>query len=243
MHALDPGPVVTDWRRLGEELRRPQAILVISAHWTLDHGAVTAMAAPRTIHDFGGFPRALYQIRYPCPGSPALAQRIIHALQPLSVEADQQWGLDHGAWCLLRYLYPQADIPVLQLALDLSHPPSFHYALGQRLAFLREEGVLLLGSGNIVHNLGKVQWDTDAPPYPWALAFDQWVREKMVDEDIEALCDWDKWSDAGRLSVPTPEHFLPLLTVLGARLPGDVLDFPVTGMEMGAISMTGVRLG
>lgn len=243
LHAIDPGPVTTIWRRLGETLPPLQGILVISAHWTLDRLAITAMEWPRTIHDFGGFPRALYQERYACPGSPAMALRIIEYLTPLEVAADYQWGLDHGAWSLLKYLIPAENVPVLQLSLDLTQSPQFHFELGKRLAKWREEGILILGSGNVVHNLADVRWEKEAEPYEWALEFDQWVRSRIQEQDWEALCHWSQWPDSGRRAVPTPEHFLPLLTVLGTRHEGEPITFPVGGMEMGSISMTGVRLG
>ncbi len=244
MHAIDPGPVTAIWQQLGQRMPALSAVLVISAHWTLDHLALTAMDRPRTIHDFGGFPRALYQVQYPCPGSPELAQQLITRWAPfLEVRADNQWGLDHGAWSLLRYLFPNADVPVLQLSLDMTQPPRFHFELGRYLAALREAGILILGSGNVVHNLAAVRWQEEAPVYPWALEFDQWVRERIVSHQWEALLDWEHWPESGHHSVPTPEHFLPLLTVLGTYQPDESLTFPVSGMELGSISMTGVALG
>ncbi|NDU86312.1 MAG: 4,5-DOPA dioxygenase extradiol [Ferrovum sp.] len=243
MHAIAPGPVAMHWREMGKSLPRPSAIVVISAHWTLSHCAVTAMSQPRTIHDFGGFPRALYQIQYPCPGQPDLARRIADLLHPLPLEQDMSWGLDHGAWAVLKHLYPAADIPVIEVALDLTQPPIFHYELGQRLAHLRSEQILLLGSGNIVHHLGAVRWEADAPAHPWAQFFDNWVVEKIRAEDHGALLNWENWPEAAHLAVPTPEHFLPLLVILGSKTPADDVSFPWRGIEMSAISMTSVQLG
>ena len=242
MHALDHAPITEQWRALGSHLPHPQGIVVFSAHWGLKHCAVTAMPRPRTIHDFGGFPRALYQVQYPCPGSPQLADRVRILLSPQPVHADHEWGLDHGTWSLLLHLYPDADIPVIQVALDLSQPPGFHYELGKLLAPLRQEGVLLLGSGNIVHHLGAALWEETAPPYPWAESFDDWVVERIRTHDHEPLLKWDQWPTEGHLSVPTPEHFLPLLPILGSFQPTDQVSFPVRHIEMGAISMTGVLL-
>ncbi|KXW57354.1 4,5-DOPA dioxygenase extradiol [Ferrovum myxofaciens] len=242
MHALGHDPVTDQWCTLGSQLPRPQGIVVFSAHWGLKHCAVTAMARPRTIHDFGGFPRALYQIQYPCPGSPQLAHRVCTLLSPWPVHTDHEWGLDHGAWSLLLHLYPDADIPVIQVALDLSQSPGFHYELGKRLAPLRKEGVLLLGSGNIVHHLGAALWEEMSPPHAWAKSFDDWVVECIRKHDHESLLEWDRWPAEGYLAVPTPEHFLPLLPILGSFQSTDQVSFPVRLMEMAAISMTGVLL-
>ncbi|MBW8066723.1 MAG: 4,5-DOPA dioxygenase extradiol [Ferrovum sp.] len=242
MHALGHDSITDQWRALGNQLPRPQGIVVFSAHWGLKQCAVTAMDRPRTIHDFGGFPRALYQIQYPCPGSPQLANRVRTLLSPWTVHTDHEWGLDHGAWSLLLHLYPDADIPVIQVALDLGQSPDFHYDLGKRLAPLRQEGVLLLGSGNIVHHLGAAMWEEMSPPHSWAESFDDWVVERIRTHDHKSLLAWNRWPAEGHLAVPTPEHFLPLLPVLGSFQPTDQVSFPVRQIEMASISMTGVLL-
>ena len=242
MHALLDNAYTWAWQALGRRLPRPAAILAVSAHWMMPHVAVTAMAGPRTIHDFGGFPRALYAVQYPCAGDPALARRVADLIAPQAVHADQEWGLDHGSWSLLRHLYPDASVPVVQLSMDASAPASAHYELGRRLAPLRREGVLILGSGNIVHNLDLARWEPEAQPFDWALRFDAWVREKIAAGDDRALLDPEAAGQDGRLSAPTPEHYWPLLYALGARLEGDRVSFPVDGIDMGSISMTGVLL-
>ncbi|MDE2624471.1 MAG: 4,5-DOPA dioxygenase extradiol [Betaproteobacteria bacterium] len=242
MHALLDNAYTRAWHKLGSRLPRPDAILAISAHWQLPRAAVTAMDPPRTIHDFGGFPRALYGVQYPCPGDPVLARRVAELLGPASIEQDQSWGLDHGTWSLLCHLYPDASVPVIQLAMEASAPPSAHYERGRQLAALRNEGVLILGSGNIVHNLERARWEKDPQPEDWARRFDGWVREKIASGEDSALLDPATAGPDGTLSVPTPEHYWPLLYVLGSRRAGDRVSFPVEGIDMGTISMTGVLM-
>jgi len=230
------------WEDLGQSLSRPHAILVISAHWYLNGVAVTAMAAPRTIHDFGGFPLELYAVQYPAPGSPALAEEIASRLAPLPVRLDQDWGLDHGAWSVLCRLFPSAEIPVVQLSIDRRESGPFHYELGRRLAPLREEGVLILGSGNLVHNLAAYRWgQPDGPPEEWAVRFEERVRRSIVERDPLPLIEWETLGEEARLAIPTPEHYLPLLYVIGASQPSDQIDFPIAGVEGGTISMLSVR--
>ena len=199
--------------------------------------AVTATTAPRTIHDFGGFPKALYEVEYAAPGSPKLAQRILELLSPLAVALDRKRGLDHGVWSVLAHVFPRAEIPVVQLSIDASKPPLFHYQLGQKLAALRDEGVLIMGSGNTVHNLRMMNWDHDAPAYGWALRFDERVREYLVNGDHMSLIDYERLTPQALLAVPTPDQYLPLLYVLGASQPGDDLRFITEGIELGSISM------
>ena len=230
------------WEALGESLGRPRAILVISAHWHVNGVAVTAMAAPRTIHDFGGFPPELYAVQYPAPGSPALAEEIAARLGPLPVRLDQHWGLAHGTWSVLRRLFPRAEIPGVQLSIDRRDAGPFHYELGRRLAPLREEGVLILGSGNLVHNLAAYRWgQPDGPAEDWAVRFEARVRRSLIERDPLPLVEWEKLGEEARLAIPTPEHYLPLLYVMGASDPSDHLDFPITGVEGGTISMLSVR--
>lgn len=242
MNALERNAYTEAWRKLGESLPRPKAVLCVSAHWLTRGLAVTAMPQPRTIHDFGGFPRELFAVQYPAPGAPALAARVAELLAPLPVTQDQTWGLDHGAWSVLVHLFPDAGVPVLQLSLDASQPEAFHYALGRKLAALREEGVLILGSGNVVHNLRTLHWQGGAA-YGWAAQFNDWARERIRAGEHQALMDWRRQGEAGSLSVPTTEHYWPLLPVLGAQRPGEAVEIVVDGIEMGSISMLAVRVG
>lgn len=242
MNALG-GSYADTWRVLGESLPRPRAILCISAHWYVEETAVTAMAAPRTIHDFGGFPRELYEIAYPAPGDAGLADRVAELLAPLPVRHDQEWGLDHGAWSVLMHMFPQADIPVLQLSIDQRQPPAFHYDLGRKLAALRDEGVLIVGSGDWVHNLRVAIRALDAAPFDWAERFNAKVKDLIANGDHAPLIDWMGLGQDARLSIPTDEHYLPLLYVLGAQGPSDRAFFFNDTIELGAISMTGVAIG
>ena len=231
------------WAALGASLPRPRAILSVSAHWFLPASMVTAMPHPRTIHDFGGFPEKLYEMRYPAPGDPALAARVLDLLAPIPVELDERWGLDHGTWSVLHHLFPEADIPVVQFSIDLTKPPSFHYKLGKLLAPLRREGVLLMGSGNIVHNLQTYDWDRpDAGAFDWASRFEEKVRGLLQAGKDMALVDYGGLGPEAGLAVPTPDHYLPLLYVLGSRGEGDTIDFPVEGFDGGSISMLAVQI-
>lgn len=244
LNALQENTWTKAWSQLGRELPRPKAVLSISAHWYLPQLAVTAMAQPRTIHDFGGFPPQLYAVSYPAPGAPQLAERIQRLLAPLPVAADDSWGLDHGTWSVLCHLYPAADVPVLQLSLDAREPARFHYDLGKRLAALRAEGVLLLGSGDVVHNLRLFGWGSrPRAPYDWALRFEQQVRDYLSAGEHDALIDYGELGEDAWLSVPTPDHYLPLLYVMGAAGREAPVSFPVCGIEGGSVSMLSVRFG
>jgi 4,5-DOPA dioxygenase extradiol len=244
MHALADNAYTRAWAALGAELPRPRAILAVSAHWFSPGTAVTVAEAPRTIHDFGGFPRELYEVRYPAPGSPELAERVRQLLAPLEVAADRSWGLDHGTWSVLCHVYPEADVPVVQLKIDETKPADFHHELGRRLGPLRDEGVLVVGSGNLVHNLHTYSWGRHPQgPFEWALRFEAQVREHIAAGDHGPLMAYETLGRDAMLSVPTPEHYLPLLYVLGLRREGDEPDFPVEGMDGGSISMLSVRLG
>jgi len=232
------------WARLGRELPRPHAVLSISAHWYVDGTAVTAMGQPRTIHDFGGFPRELYEVRYGAAGDAALARRVQQCLAPLPVLADQSWGLDHGTWSVLCHLYPDADVPVVQLSIDARAGPRFHYELGARLRPLRDEGILILGSGDIVHNLRAYAWGARVQaPYDWALRFEGLVRERLLSWEHASLIDYEALGEDARLCAPTPEHYLPLLYVMGAGHTGESVRFPVEGIDGGSVSMLAVQLG
>jgi 4,5-DOPA dioxygenase extradiol len=244
MNALAANAWTRAWAALGAALPRPRAVLTISAHWYVPATAVTAMLTPRTIHDFGGFPRALYEVRYPAAGDAALAAQVQRLLAPLPVLADHSWGLDHGTWSVLRHVYPQADVPVVQLSIDETQPAMFHYQLGERLRPLRDEGVLLLGSGDVVHNLHTYAWGSHPQePYEWALRFEAWVRERLGAGDHAALINYASLGDEALLAVPTPEHYLPLLYVLGASVAGEPVSFPVEGMDGGSVSMLAVQVG
>lgn len=244
LNALQSNAWTRSWAGLGEQLGRPRAVLSISAHWYIEGTAVTAMESPRTIHDFGGFPRELFEVRYPAPGDTALAARIQHLLAPVPVRADRSWGLDHGSWSVLCHLFPRADVPVLQLSIDETQPPSFHYELGARLRPLREEGILLLGSGDIVHNLHAYAWGRHPQqPYDWALRFEARVRAQLLSGDHAPLIEYSSLGSDALLAVPTPEHYLPLLYILGAGAAGERVSFPVEGMDGGSVSMLAVQLG
>lgn len=240
MNALEINTHTRAWRALGEALPVPQAILAVSAHWYTNGTAATAMSRPRTIHDFHGFPPELFPQTYAAPGAPAVVQRIQQLLQPVPVVADTQRGLDHGTWSVLLHMYPQAQVPVLQLSIDMRQPPAFHHALGERLAALRDEGVLIFGSGNVVHNLQRIQWDANAAPWPWAIDFNNQIRNAIAMGDHAAAIDYHAFGLAAAEAVPTPEHYLPLLYVLGAGGRNATVSFPTDGVELGSISMLSV---
>jgi 4,5-DOPA dioxygenase extradiol len=232
------------WAAIGASLPRPRAIVSVSAHWYGPEVAVTAMPQPRTIHDFGGFPRELYECRYPAPGDPALAARVRELLAPIDVRMDGQWGLDHGTWSVLCHAFAGADVPVIQLSIDETQPARFHYDVGRRLQPLRDEGILVMGSGDIVHNLHAYAWGRQpAEPHDWALRFESFARERMLAYDHEPLIAYETLGRDAQLSVPTPDHYLPLLYVLGAAVPGEPLSFPVEGIDGGSVSMLAVRCG
>jgi 4,5-DOPA dioxygenase extradiol len=244
MNALAENAFTAGWRRIGEQTRRPKAILAISAHWFVPGTGVTVSTAPRTIHDFGGFPKELYQVQYPAPGDPALAHRVQKLLEPLPVGLDTSWGLDHGTWSVLRHVYPNADVPVVQLSIDETRPASFHFELGRKLAPLRDEGVLIVGSGNLVHNLHAYAWGRHAPePYDWAVRFEARARELMLTGDYKALINHESLGREALLSIPTPDHYLPLLYVIATRQEREEIRFPVEGVDGGSISMLSVQVG
>lgn len=248
MYAIEPNRYADVWAQLGRELPRPTAVLAISAHWYVAGTAVTEMAQPRTIHDFGGFPRELFEVVYPAPGSLALAQRARRLIDeshiiPSPVVADTEWGLDHGTWSVARHMYPEADVPVVQLSIDGRGGPEFHLRLGSVLAPLRDEGVLILGSGNVVHNLQMARLAGEAPPLDWAVRFEAEVRRRIGSGQGASLADLPALGPDARQSVPTPDHYLPLMYVLGAASPDDGIRFPVDGIDAGSISMLSVVIG
>jgi 4,5-DOPA dioxygenase extradiol len=202
------------------------------------------MPAPRTIHDFGGFPPELYQVEYPAPGDPALADRVRGLLAPMSVSPDGSWGLDHGTWTVLRHVFPRADIPVVQLSIDERQPAEYHFEVGKRLAPLRDEGVLIVGSGNLVHNLHAYAWGRQAAePFEWAVRFEGKARELLLAGDDGPLIAYETLGRDAMLSIPTPDHYLPLVYVIALRREGDPIRFPVDGVDGGSVSMLAVRIG
>ncbi|QWA11901.1 4,5-DOPA dioxygenase extradiol [Sodalis ligni] len=244
MNVLEDNRYTQAWEHLGQILPRPRAIVAVSAHWYTRGTAVTAMENPRTIHDFGGFPQALFDIRYPAPGSPALAKTIQEILLPVEVAADQSWGFDHGSWGVVKKMYPAADIPMVQLSIDGTKPAEYHYRLGRELSALRDQGVMIIASGNVVHNLRMVNWQGAAEPYPWAESFNQFVRDNIAwqGEGQHPLVDYMRHEGAA-LSNPTPDHYLPLLYILGAWNGKEPISIPVDGIEMASLSMLSVQVG
>jgi len=243
MNALASNKYTEAWRRIGDAVPRPRAILAISAHWYTGGTGVTANERPRTNHDFGGFPDALSEFQYPAAGDPSLAERVRELLAPVNAEHDSSWGFDHGTWSVLAHAFPRADIPLVQLSIDATQPPKFHYELGARLAPLRDDGVLIIGSGNVVHHLRLRRWREGAQPYDWAVEFDQRVRDCLAGRDHEQLFNLDGMGEAARLSVPTPDHYLPLLYVIGLQEKTDNAEFAVDGIERGSIGMLSVSIG
>jgi 4,5-DOPA dioxygenase extradiol len=244
MNALLSNEYTNSWAALGRSLPRPRAVLCVSAHWYLPATLVTAMPVPRTIHDFGGFPRELYEVEYPAPGDPALAELIREMLAPVSVGLDSRWGLDHGTWSVLRHVFPEADVPVLQLSIDETQPAEFHYELGKRLALLRHDGVLVMGSGNLVHNLHTYAWGRHkVEPFDWAVRFENLARERLLAGDHAPLVNYERLGRDAQLSAPTPDHYLPLLYIIAQQRTGEQISFPVEGFDGGSISMLSVRIG
>jgi 4,5-DOPA dioxygenase extradiol len=244
MNALSKNRYTEAWRRVGEAIPRPKAILSISAHWYINETAVTAMEKPRTIHDFGGFPRELYEVTYPVPGAPSIASTVQNMLAPIAVSLDERWGIDHGTWAVLCHVYPDADIPVIQLSIDATQPAAFHYETGKLLAPLRDKGVLIIGSGNLVHNLHSYAWGGHAvEPYDWATRFEKQVRKLLLVPDHSPLIGYESLGHDAMLSVPTPDHYLPLLYVIALRKEGEQISFPVEGIDGGSVSMLAVQIG
>ena len=242
MNVIEDNPFADIWEQLGKDIPRPRAIVSISAHWETPGIRVTAMENPRTIHDFGNFPQALFDIQYPAPGDPALAARIQSIVNKKEVTLDHQWGLDHGTWGVLIKMYPEADIPVLQLSLDRKLAPKDHYALGRELKSLRDEGILILGSGNIVHNLGQISMNPKEKSAPWAVEFDETIKQFLLKKNHQAILDFESLGAIARQSVPTPEHLLPLIYVIALQDPEESVTFPVEGIVAKSISMRSVLI-
>ena len=245
LNALARNTYTDGWRAIGNSIPRPKAVLCVSAHWYLPAVAVTAMLKPRTIHDFGGFPKELYEVQYPAPGSPELARRVKNLLKPVSAELDERsWGLDHGTWSVLCHVFPEADVPVVQLSIDETQPPEFHYELGKRLGPLRDEGILVIGSGNLVHNLHAYAWGRhEVQPFDWAVRFEQQARKFLLNGVDAPLVNYESLGREALLSVPTPDHYLPLVYVIALRRDDDETSFPVEGFDGGSVSMLTVKIG
>lgn len=244
MNALTQNNYTKSWARIGTDLPRPKAILAVSAHWYMPKTAVTISTTPKTVHDFGGFPKELFQVQYPAAGDPELARHVQNVLAPTPVDLDNNWGLDHGTWSVLMHVFPKADIPIVQLSINSAEPASFHFGLGQKLARLRNEGILIVGSGNLIHNLRTYAWDQNTTlPYDWADHFEQTAKQMIIKRDFTSLVHYETLGKAAMLSAPTPDHLLPLLYILGTCQQGDDITFPVEGYDGGSISMLSVRVG
>ena len=244
MNAIQTNGYTEAWTAIGKRVGKPRAILSISAHWYVSMSGVTIATNPRTIHDFGGFPEELFRVQYPAPGDPALAERVQAMLAPLPIVADHRWGLDHGTWSVLCHVYPAADVPIVQLSIDERQPAAFHHEIGRRLAPLRDEGVLIVGSGNLVHNLHTYAWGRHAQePYDWAVRFEEQARAMLSAGEVTPLIEYEALGRDAHLSIPTPDHYLPLLYVIGTRQSGERVHFPVEGVDGGSISMLTVEVG
>jgi 4,5-DOPA dioxygenase extradiol len=244
MNPLAQNSYTKGWAAIGDGIPSPKAILSISAHWYVPETSVTAMASPKTIHDFGGFPKELYQVSYPAPGSPELASRVQNLLEPIYVNLDNEWGLDHGTWAVLCHVFPNADIPIVQLSINETQPATYHYNIGKLLAPLRDEGVLVIGSGNIVHNLHTYAWGSHlVEPYDWAARFEEQAREFLLAGDDRKIINFEELGIDAKKSIPTPDHFLPLLYVIALRQEDEKISFPVEGMDGGSVSMLTVKIG
>ncbi|HEY3414901.1 MAG TPA: 4,5-DOPA dioxygenase extradiol [Armatimonadota bacterium] len=241
MNAIEDSDYSRNWEALGRDLPRPKAIACISAHWLTDGPFATAMEEPRTIHDFYGFPQELFEVQYPAPGSPAVAARVSQANQ--SVQPDLQWGLDHGTWSVLKRMYPAADIPVVQVSVDVSGGPELQYELGKTLRPLRNDGILFVASGNIVHNLGVVRFIANAEPYDWAVEFDEQCAELLANRSDEALIHYRELGEAARMSIPTDDHYRPILAALGLSEQSDPIRFFNEGIDLASIGMRSFVLG
>lgn len=241
MNAIELNEFSRKWQQLGKELPKPKAILCVSAHWQTNGTKVTAMKSPKTIHDFGGFPQELFDKQYPAPGSPEFAKLTMETIKKTHVVPDHEWGLDHGTWSVLCRMFPLANVPVYQLSLDYSKPPRWHYELAQELKSLRKKGVLIVGSGNMVHNLGMMQWTDNT--FEWAAEFDSKMKKLIEDRNHDAIIDYEKMGKIATLSIPTNEHYLPLLYVLALQEKNEPLSFFNERTLMGSVSMRSVKLG
>lgn len=245
MNAIEENEFVAAFRKLGTELVRPTAILCISAHWETKGTFVTAMEQPKTIHDFGGFPQALFDVQYPAPGSPDLARQTQKLITSTAVGLDDKWGLDHGAWSVIKHLYPHADVPVIQMSIDYTQSPKYHYALARELSSLRQKGVLIIGSGNMVHNLGMVAWNklNESYAFDWATEANETMKHCILNGSHQDLIDIRSKGKAFELAIPTPEHYLPLLYALAIKEENEAVSIFNDKPVAGSLFMTSVRIG
>lgn len=245
MNAIEENEFVTGFRSIVKEIPKPNAILCVSAHWETKGTFVTAMQNPPTIHDFGGFPKELFAVQYPAPGSPDLAKQTKSLISKTEVGLDDKWGLDHGAWSVIKHLYPNADIPVIQMSIDYSQTPQYHYELAQQIKSLREKGVLIIGSGNIVHNLGKVEWRrlNETFGYDWAIEANDRMKKFILDGNHKELINFRSQGKAFDLAIPTPEHYLPLLYSLALQEKNEEVKLFNDKAVAGALTMTSLKIG
>ncbi|MFM2285187.1 MAG: hypothetical protein RLZZ543_684 [Bacteroidota bacterium] len=242
MNAIEKNKFSATWEQMGKDLPHPKAIVCVSAHWETRGTKVTAAPHPETIHDFGGFPQALFDAQYPAPGDPALALEIGKMVHSAGVQQDLQWGLDHGCWSVLKPMFPLADIPVIQLSLDINKTPEQHYAFAKELAALRDRGVLVMGSGNIVHNLGRIDWQNPEGAYDWAIEFNDKVKKTILDREFSKLSNYKALTPSAHLSVPSTEHYLPLLYATALATEKDQLEFFNDNPAMGSLTMTSLKI-
>lgn len=246
MNAIEDNEFSQRWQQMGKEIPTPKAVVVVSAHWLTKGTFVTAMPNPKTIHDFGGFPQALFDVQYPAPGNPELATEIQKLITNPAVELDHDWGLDHGTWSVVKHMYPKADIPVLQLSIDYYKPANYHYELAKQLLSLRKRGVLIIGSGNMVHNLRMVAWDKLKEPeygFDWALEMNTIFKNKIGNGFHKELMDYGNLHKAAKLAIPSPDHYYPLLYVLALQTENDEVTFFNDKAVGGSLTMTSVRIG
>lgn len=243
MNAIEQNEFTEGWQHMSLSIPTPKAILCISAHWETKGTFVTAMDSPPTIHDFGGFPQALFEVQYPAPGSPELAEEAKRIISKTQVGLDNSWGLDHGTWSVLNRLYPEAKIPVIQLSLDYYRDPQYHYELARELQAMRNKGILIMGSGNMVHNLRALDWSRTNTGYDWALEANELFKNLIRRDDHRQLAEYKKLGTAVQMAVPTPEHFLPLLYALAMKNENDEISFFNDKPVMGSLTMTSLRIG
>ncbi len=244
MNAIADNAFTQMLSKLGKKIPKPKAIVCVSAHWLTEGTWVTGMQSPRTIHDFYGFPQALFDVQYPAQGSPEVANLICETVMDPKIQIDQEiWGIDHGTWSVLRHMYPKADIPVVQLSINHTQPFEFHFELGKKLQALRNQEILIIGSGNIVHNLRSIRWEENAKPFDWAVEFDEWIKSKLMERNFSPLIAEATKNESGKLSIPTTDHYIPFLYTLGASTQKDQLQFEYEGIENGSISMRCMSFG
>jgi len=242
MNAIEETEFTKGWKKAADELPKPKAIICVSAHWQTKGTFLTAMEKPKTIHDFYGFPKELFDVQYPAPGSLALAEQAKNIIQKTEAQLDETWGLDHGCWSVVKQMYPDADVPVIEMSMDYTQSPQWHYELAKDLASLRKKGILIIGSGNLVHNLGMMNWSSPDKGFDWAEEANQKIKELVLKDDHQQLENYNSISRAMQLSVPTPEHFLPLLYVLGLKEKEEQVSFFNDKTVYGSISMTSLLI-